>query len=355
MLPLDLRRPPASALLLTNLGAEHGVPAEVMLRDTGLAFEALSQPQTSVTGAQEMRIVRNLIGAVADSATLGVEAGARYHVTTHGVWGLALSSCPTLRAAIEVGLRYVDLTFAFTRMSLASEGGHTRLYLDAAHLPADLRRFFVERETASTANLARQITSVPALWGRASFAHSAPPTLEPYLAFGPPPNFDAEANFIEFDPAILDLPLPQADPYAAANFQEQCRLLLEQYRAQSGYAGRVRELLTAEPGRLPDIETVSAALHMSSRTLRRHLEQEGTSYRRLLDEVRETLAEELLTAGVLSVGEVGRRLGYTDTPSFTAAFKRWKGGISPSAYARTATPPARPAPPASARSGPSPR
>jgi Arabinose-binding domain of AraC transcription regulator, N-term len=114
---------------------------------------------------QEMQIVRNLITAVGDTAALGVEAGMRYHLTTHGVWGFALSSCPTVRSAIEVGLRYVDLTFAFTEMSLVTEDDHVRLLLDPSHLPLDVRRFFVERETASIANLGRQVTSRPPLLG----------------------------------------------------------------------------------------------------------------------------------------------------------------------------------------------
>jgi AraC-like DNA-binding protein len=168
------------------------------------------------------------------------------------------------------------------------------------------------------------------------FAHPAPASLEPYRALGPMPVFDADANFLGLHRDMLDLPLPQADPYAVAATQKQCRQLLAQRRARSGYAGRVRDRLVQQPGHLPDLEAVASELHMSSRTLRRHLEREGTSYRSLVDEVRERLAEELLAIGALSVAEIGRRLGYADTPSFTAAFKRWKGGTPPRTFAKDA-------------------
>ncbi|WP_166909039.1 AraC family transcriptional regulator [Mycobacterium sp. DL440] len=329
---LDLPRPPASALLLTKLGAEHGIPAHVVLAGTGLAPEMLADPQATVSGRQELRIVQNLIAAAGDAPALAIEAGLRYHLTTHGIWGFALSSCPTVRSAIEVGLRYVDLTFAFTRMSIVTAGDHVRLMLDPSDLPAGVRQFFVERETASIANLGHQVTSNPAPLGRAHFTHPAPASLAPYRALGLPPVFGAEENFIEIQRDILDLPIPQADPYAAATTQEQCRQLLTQRRARSGYAGRVRDQLVQQPGRPPDFEAVASEFHMSSRTLRRHLEHEGTSYRSLLNEVRERLAEELLATGALSVAEIGRRLGYADTPSFTAAFKRWKGGMPPRTY-----------------------
>lgn len=64
---------------------------------------------------------------------------------------------------------------------------------------------------------------------------------------------------------------------------------------------------------------------MSGRTLRKRLTAEGTSYRILLDEVREHLAEELLLAGGLPVEAIAHRLGYVEVSSFSQAFRRWKG------------------------------
>ncbi len=64
---------------------------------------------------------------------------------------------------------------------------------------------------------------------------------------------------------------------------------------------------------------------MSDRTLLRRLADEGVSFRGLLDEIREQLAEELLVTGGLSVAEVTGRLGYLEVSSFSQAFQRWKG------------------------------
>ncbi|MGC7358092.1 helix-turn-helix domain-containing protein, partial [Mycobacteroides abscessus subsp. massiliense] len=49
----------------------------------------------------------------------------------------------------------------------------------------------------------------------------------------------------------------------------------------------------------------------------------------LLDEVRETLARELLRNG-FSVREVSDRLGYSEPAAFTHAYTRWRG-MPPSA------------------------
>ena len=75
---------------------------------------------------------------------------------------------------------------------------------------------------------------------------------------------------------------------------------------------------------------------MSPRTLRRKLTEAGTSYRALQDEVRQALAEELLSTGALTVSDVALRLGYAEAASFIRAFKRWTGR-TPSAYLRAHT------------------
>jgi AraC-like DNA-binding protein len=60
----------------------------------------------------------------------------------------------------------------------------------------------------------------------------------------------------------------------------------------------------------------------------------------LLEEIRETLAEELLTSSRLTVDEIAVRLDYADTSSFVAAFKRWKG-VPPGEYKRSVLGPER--------------
>jgi AraC-like DNA-binding protein len=82
------------------------------------------------------------------------------------------------------------------------------------------------------------------------------------------------------------------------------------------------------------MEDVAAQMGMAPRRLHRHLAAEGTSFHRLVDEVRERLAKEML-AHRMSVEEVAERLGYAEPSSFVHAFKRWKG-VPPGVYRQTA-------------------
>lgn len=145
------------------------------------------------------------------------------------------------------------------------------------------------------------------------------------------PVFDAPLNAVLLPAKDLDAPLPQANATMARLCEEQCRQLLAKRQVRSGVSGQIRDRLLRNPADMPSLDDVAAELHTSVRSLRRRLDDERTSFRALVDEVRQTLAEEMLTAGHMKLAEIAARLGYTEPAAFIAAFKRWKG-VSPTAY-----------------------
>lgn len=56
----------------------------------------------------------------------GVKAGKCYQLTAYGIWGFALIASPTLRSALELALRYLDLSYAFTRLKLLEHGSEAQ-------------------------------------------------------------------------------------------------------------------------------------------------------------------------------------------------------------------------------------
>jgi len=72
---------------------------------------------------------------------------------------------------------------------------------------------------------------------------------------------------------------------------------------------------------------------MSDRALQRALQQSGTSFRELLDAVRNEQAQRYLAKASFSDGEVAFLLGFDDPRSFSRAFRTWNG-MSPSEFRR---------------------
>jgi AraC-like DNA-binding protein len=322
----DIERSPMSVQLLVRLGADYGLPPAAALQSTGLDAERLRDPSATVSGRQELAVIANLLRELGDPPGLGLEAGIRYHLTTYGIWGFAMISSPTWRSAIDIGLRYLDLTFAFTRIRARDRGSEFHLVLDTPDIPLALQRFVVERDSAAIQTIQRELFASQIHIREIRYAFAAPPSGAHRFAeiFGVVPAFDAAESAVGIPPEILDLPLPLANEHTTAIAREQCRQLLASRHARTGLAGRVRDHLLVSPASPPDSEQIAAVLHMSERTLRRRLAEEGVTFRGLLDEIREQLAEEFLMTGGMPVAEVARRLGYVEVSSFSQAFRRWK-------------------------------
>ncbi len=83
----------------------------------------------------------------------------------------------------------------------------------------------------------------------------------------------------------------------------------------------------------PHLEEIAASCPLKTRTLQRRLAEAGTTYRRIVDEVRLEAACRLLEDPSLSLAEIASALGYSDPANFTRAFTRWTG-MTPRAYRR---------------------
>ncbi|WP_027188428.1 helix-turn-helix domain-containing protein [Desulfovibrio cuneatus] len=92
-------------------------------------------------------------------------------------------------------------------------------------------------------------------------------------------------------------------------------------------------LASMAPGRKWTAQDMAGHLAVSERSLRRHLQDEGTSLRAVLLSARLNTALGMLQGGLGNVGEVAGRCGY-DSPSRFAAQFRVRFGMSPAEVLR---------------------
>jgi AraC-like DNA-binding protein len=93
--------------------------------------------------------------------------------------------------------------------------------------------------------------------------------------------------------------------------------------------GRVESLLMPVL-HLGDVgaDAVAEKMGVSRWTLARKLKSEGTTFERVLDDLRRTMALHYLTSKKVSVNETAYLVGFSDPAAFSRAFKRWTG-LSP--------------------------
>ena len=330
----DFRRGMATVRVLCQLGQDHGLPLADVLRHTGLSQAQTEDPRGQIDAQQEIQLIRNLVNLLPQHPTLGLEAGCRYHVTTYGLWGYAVMASPTLGMGISMASRMLNQTFSLTTNEVEQVGDQIMVTYHSDHLPAEVSQFIMDRDRAAVVTLQREILGRPLAYRAILMRRPepAPEVVEAYTElFGVRPLFKQAQDRSLFAAALMHEPLPQADPHTAALCEQMCKRLVDERGARTGVAAQVRDRLMRTPGHIPDMEEISAEMGMTSRTLRRHLTAEGASFRALLEEVRSTLAEELMTRATLTHSEIAERLGYADVTTFIEAFRRWRG-VPPSEF-----------------------
>lgn len=337
MIDWDMPRLGAGAAIMVGLGREHGLTAETGLRGTGLTLAQLEDPAAQISTRQEFAVVSNVVTALGDPVGLGVQAGMRFQLPLYGAFAFALISSATVGSAVDTVLHSMALTYAFTDVTVEARGDDTCFVFTAQGIPELLRRFVIERDIAGARRLQCEILTDPVPLA-VEFAFPAPPVKDIAQydnAFGVRPTFSASETAIVAAGSLLNLPMPEANARIQALAAAQCSELLEQRKPRQPTGRQVRDELVRTLGTAPDARAAARTLHISDRTLRERLAAEGTSFRAVVEEVRERFAEEFLAAG-MPVSEVATRLGYREVSSFSQAFRRWKG-IGPRDYRRMTT------------------
>lgn len=330
----DYSRSAASARLMVDFGREHGVSPASVLSGAKLALAHLDDPNVELSAGQELRIVLNLLRALKSPAGFGVHLGARYRLSTYGIWGYGVICAATVRDSMAFSIRYLPLTYAFTGVRFREVGDLVEVSFGAPDLAGGIAAFLVQRDMAATASLMREVQGSGFRLVRFAFAGAQPADwrqLSSSIArnFGVSPEFGAASNHLAFDRSRMDLPLLQANPLTFAICEQSCERLLEKRRARRGTAAMIRQFLDAAPVESSyHLESIARLLHTSERTLKRRLRDEGTTFTVLLAEHRAALAEELLREGGLTSTQIATRLGFSDLSTFSQAFKRWFG-VSP--------------------------
>lgn len=312
---------------MVNFAVHHGVDAETCLLGTDVTAVQLRDADALISREQEMRLIENLILALPQVPALGFELGTQYNVATFGIWGFALRTSRTLREALEQCLRYLPLSTAYCRFWSVTDECEFAFCADPGVIPQHLCQFLLERDTGTAINLVKEL-SLSGIRPRGLEYEGPAPVLAHAARIealcGIAPRYGGARNAIVLRREDAEIPLPMYDAHLARLLEGQCRAQLKR-RQVSGVTGQVRQLILGPLGLVASIENVAQHIAMAPRSLRRKLEEEGTSFRDIVEEERRQLAMQLLQGTQLKLDEIAMQLGYGDTASFTRAFRRWFG------------------------------
>lgn len=308
-----------------------GLDSAALCREAGLDPARLDDPNARCPLSLSTRLWQLAVAASGDPA-LGLKTSQYVSATTFHALGYALIASSSLREMFERIVRYHRVVSDALEMELCEldEVYEFRFRVPAGSpppAPQALDAFAAIYVRSCRNRLARDFA--PLL---VQLQRPAPADVEPWRAvFRAPLRFAATENLLRFPRAAFEQRLEDGNPELAEHNEMVLRRNLEQLQAAS-WTERVRRCLEAQlPDGEPSAERVARALHLSLRSLQRHLADEANTYEGLLGDTRKTLALRHMRDSRCSISEIAYLLGFSDSSSFGRAFKRWTGQ-TPSQY-----------------------
>lgn len=316
--------PAAYALLLLDVATRWGIGEDELLRPHGLDRQALTSPTLRIPLETVNEIYRQALALTGEPA-LPFYVGMQMKLSSHGFIGFAAMTADTVAQALELAERFISLRIMGFTLRLARDGELAHLYLETDLDLQPLRDGVVASLMIGLGQMAQVITG-ETLFGVADIDIPENPRFEDFSYILPAQiHFKRPCNRISFDARYLDLPLIMADSASMQLAVAQCERELVASGMINRFVRQVRHLIHEEGVGFRSVEAVADALHMSERTLKRQLAQEGTTFSDILEDIRRQMAMRLLDANGKSTERIAEDLGYSDVANFNRAFKRWTG------------------------------
>ena len=312
---------------LMDAAIARGVDAGDLARAAAVPPELLNDPDARAPIAS-LHAVWNVL--LASDVEVDFEAPA-YAPGDYGIVGFVVMNSTTLSEGLDHLVRYIGLWTddpAFQR-----EGSTIRFAYRGAFDDSPGQRAATESGPIEIIQGARLLTQRRVAPREVRFAHPAPPYAARLDAFfDAPVRFDAEDHAIVFRDEDLALPLVRADAQLGAFLRGIAESALEKRVDSDSPLDAVRRIIAEELQRgVPSIDVVAARMATTERTLRRRLEESGTTFRDLLDTTRAELARSYVRDARMPLAEVAFMLGFSEPSAFHRAFKRWTS-TTPAAF-----------------------
>ncbi|HVZ44023.1 MAG TPA: AraC family transcriptional regulator [Ramlibacter sp.] len=246
---------------------------------------------------------------------------------TYGMLARASLTSPTLGVALKRWCRHHALVADDIALALTATGSEAAIALrERRRLASEHREFCMVHVLRNVHGLACWYIDSRIPLAGASFPFRAPPHADAYRFMFPGPlGFDADGARIRFDARYLALPLKRDEKALGQMLERALPLTVLQYRRDRLIVEQVRMALRSHPAEAHGADGLARLLHMSTRTLHRHLKEEGASLQELKDEVRSGRARELLLRTGKAVKQVASASGFRSERSFVRAFAKWTG------------------------------
>ncbi len=270
-----------------------------------------------------------------DDPDFGLHLGEAFAGFSEGhILFSVMRNSPTIEAALNKFFRYHSLMADILRPRMVYRPQKVILLLERVYPELPINRHHVEATLAMLASTLKRLSNSCIVPLEVDFQHPHPKQVaEHSRIFSAPLRFGQNRDAFAVSKEDITRPILMANPDFLDAHEKLARTLMKQIGTPETFADKTRHAIqqAMSHGDPALLEIISRKLALSKRSLQDRLKNEGTGFRKLLDEARRKLAGIYLKDTDTSVCDVAFLLGFSDQSAFNHAFKRWNG-VSPRQY-----------------------
>ena len=316
----------APAFSYVDFGVAHGLSRAELMAAAHLSEDLRADPDARCSPFAYVVLWKELISRLPD-VVVPVELVRAMPTAALGVTGQVVLRADDLAHATSLIERFLRLADTAMTMSWPERGDHVGFAI--GHRPEVMAmRFPIELMLGVGYRLMSLAAGGPVPVVEVTFAHAAGYPVAAYEAlFGAPVRFDQPETAMWLPRDAMKTPFVGRDPIARHYLEAHAAQLLAAIPVVASEAPIIATVRAAILEELPasgaELARVAKRVAMSTRTLQRRLDEVGSGYQDLVDEVRAAAARSLLRDRTRSIIDVAFELGYADLKGFYRAFRRW--------------------------------
>jgi AraC-like DNA-binding protein len=303
-----------------------GCDARLVFARAGLDYELIHRPGARFPFAK-MRGLWTAAREASGDPCIALTAARWFKPQALHALGLSWMTSQTLLDGFLRMSRYARIASTGLRIAVRESNHEVRIVVSISAHGIEFAPEAIDAALAYILSICRQISTKEIAPLRVTYRRAPGPHTARYVDyFAAPVLFGQRADALHFDAKVARARVPSGNEEVAREIDR----IAERYLATlqpSRVQDKVREILvTLLPSGAADQRTIARNLHRSVSTLQRQLKSEGSSFRKVLDETRQSMAERLVKEGEYSLGQIAYLLGFSDPANFSRAFRRWTGG-----------------------------
>ncbi len=321
---------------LINLMESHGQDPVPLLLKHNIALDNM-MGNAVIEEEVELKFIEDVLGRL-NKPLLGVEVGSQINFTSYGPLALLLMTSATLLESCRLSVQFQALSLLYSQTTLHMEQDGIEIRFALPNCKTELKNFIADRDLmGSFVFISEILTDSEKRLLSCGTCRPKPTgpqlkTYQTYIDFNP--LFDQPYNWFRIPYSIVRHTLPHANPLVHKIYLVQAYELLRNLAPdQEDTATQVKRIISGYDSHFPGLPDIAKTLGISERTLRRKLNDEGVSFREILEQHKKKRALDMLALKDMSVNALTQALGYTEPASFLRAFKRWTG-LTPKQYAK---------------------